>query len=418
MEQDQLEIDVAQDGQPINDHLIKHYNLQKNDIFYSSYGDAYINFVGVVQHGTRILISMPKHFKTISEFEAFDINTKKKYIRLIIDSINTSVRGSQNTTSDVNFNFPHDFALDAYFKIYAYFAQYGLYHEEYEEVCPKKGNKISWKETLSKSNKFITKGNLLFSPLFYKKKRGNETLVTECMIFVLNYTQLIFGDFMTLPNTSRITNRGINLSILGNEAVIYKLEEILCTTFKDINKQLIGNIINFLKRVDATKEKVPDIKYYNYENVWEKAVEKYINDRFEKIEKNNMVFSDHQLSINRRFNKEIISSYNLVKKHNNWRIEPDHYYKDRENKTIYIFDSKYYTKLNELNHKQFVYHTLLSNKNPNYKIFDGLIIPTAGSTQTEPYLDVAGAYLSEKGNPFKIYLTKLNMIDVLKNYIS
>ena len=81
-----------------------------------------------------------------------------------------------------------------------------------------------------------------------------------------------------------------------------------------------------------------------------------------------------------------------------------------------MLDSKYYTNNKELNHKQFVYHILLSNKYPDYRVFDSLILPTAGKNKKYLYLNVEKSYLRKDNKHIKIYITELNMIDVLKNY--
>lgn len=416
MKPDKLKIDVIQDGQKVKNGIIKQYDLEKNDIFYSSSGVAYSNFVGMVQRGTRILVSIPKHFKSVTEFESTDTKTKIKNIKLIIDTIKTNTLDFQNTTYETNKNFSSEFALNAYFNIYTYFSEHGPYVEELEEISKKNGKIISWKNTLSRSNKFLIKGNLVYSPIFYKKKKKHETLVTECMIFALNYTQNILGDFMTLPNTSNIANRGVDLSILGNEFIIYELEEILCNTFKDINRQLIKNIIIFLKRVNSMKEQIPSFKEYNYEIIWEKAVEKYLNIYWSKIKidcgNNNIKTSNKNI----KFEKKVFSGFNII--NHEWKLEPDHFYKDKINKIIYILDSKYYTSINKLNHKQFVYHILLSNKFPNYQVFDSLILPSKGKTGIKDYLDVDKSYLGKGKKHIKIHIIKLNMIQVLKNYVN
>lgn len=416
MKPDKFKIDVIQDGQEVKDGIIKKYDLEKNDIFYSSSGIAYSNFVGMVQRGTRILVSIPKHFKSVTEFESTDKKSKIKNIKLIIDTIKTNILDFQNTTYETNKNFSSEFALNAYFNIYTYFSEHGPYVEELEEISKKNGKIISWKNTLSRSNKFLIKGNLVYSPIFYKKKKKHETLVTKCMIFALNYTRNILGDFMTLPNTSSIANRGVDLNILGNEFIIYELEEILCNTFKDINRQLIKNIIIFLKRVNSMKEQIPSFKEYNYEIIWEKAVEKYLNIYWSKIKigyRNNNIKT---LNKNIKFEKKVFSGFNMI--NHEWKLEPDHFYKDKINKIIYILDSKYYTSLNQLNHKQFVYHILLSNKFPNYQVFDSLILPTKGKTGIKEYLDVDKSYLEKGKKHIKIHIIKLNMIQVLKNYVN
>lgn len=413
----QVKIDPTQDGELIDDKLIKKYGLNKNDIFYSKEGNPYTNFVGVVHRGTDILVSLPKHFMKTSTFDNYDEPDKKKYIKLIMDSINASVRGYQKSDHQVQDKSDTTFAIAAYFKVYEYFAKYGLYHVAHHEIKPFSGNKIVWKETLRRSTKFISNGNLIFSPIFYKKKRTDETLITDCMVFIINYTSQLFNDFMTLPSNAKIASRGVKSGILGNNAVIYKLQEILSRTFKDIDQQLIRNIIVFLQRVNSSPRQVPDIKYYNYSSVWEQAVQKYLNNHFQGVdEHNNMQFASDNIN-GERFVKEPLH-YNTVKRYRDWYLEPDHLLIDEGRKRIYILDSKYYKQIKDLNHKQFVYHVLLSNKYSEFEIFDSLVIPSEGSTKTEEYVNIDSKYLLKQEKPITIYLTYLNMIDVLKNYVN
>ena len=415
MTQSLLQIDVIQDGQTIPNGYIDKYNLEKRDIFYPSNGEARSNFVGIVQRDESILISIPKHFMHVSDFKTQSTPEKKKYTRLIMDSINASVLGYQNSSYDSKLDTSSNFALAAYFNIYEYFAQYGLYQEDYQEIRPNSGNKVSWKDTLRKSNKFFSNGNIIFSPLYYKKRRSNQTLITECMISILNYTQSLLGDFITLPDTSKIANKGFNKNIFNNESVILKLQEILTTTFKDINRQLIRNIIIFLKKVNDNKLEVVDIKYYGFAHTWETAVEKYLNDHFLGISKDNeVIFSN--TNTQKKFIKDKIS-YNDANKFSYWRLEPDHVLIDDKNKFIYLFDSKYYTTLKDLNHKQFVYHILYSNGWPTYQIYDSLILPTEEKGFTEEYLKLNKKYSLRGRTAVNIYLTYLNMIEVLENFI-
>ena len=73
--------------------------------------------------------------------------------------------------------------------------------------------------------------------------------------------------------------------------------------------------------------------------------------------------------------------------------------------------------MKDLNHKQFVYHILLTNKYPEYTIFDSLIMPSSGKTRTNKYVNINEQYLNQDKKPIIIYLTHLNMIEVLKNYV-
>lgn len=72
--------------------------------------------------------------------------------------------------------------------------------------------------------------------------------------------------------------------------------------------------------------------------------------------------------------------------------------------------------MNDLNHKQFVYHVLISNKYQDYKIFDCLVMPFEKKNKTEDYVNISNEYLLNN-KPITIYLTRLNMVEVLENYV-
>ena len=127
-----------------------------------------------------------------------------------------------------------------------------------------------------------------------------------------------------------------------------------------------------------------------------------------------MIFSN--TNTQKKFIKDKIS-YNDANKFSYWRLEPDHVLIDDKNKFIYLFDSKYYTNLKDLNHKQFVYHILYSNGWPTYQIYDSLILPTEEKSFTEEYLKLNKKYSLRDRTPVNIYLTYLNMIEVLENFI-
>lgn len=421
MMQTHPELDIIQDGQRVNDEIIEKYNLSKDDIFYSTQDETYkSNFVGVVLRGERLLVSLPKHFKEKSKFIKEDYDIKKSDIHLIMDSINKSVLSKQNSDHELKYSLDSNFPLNAYFNIYNYFAKYGLYHEEYQVVKPNQSGRISWKATLIHSNKFISKGNIIFLPLLYKKKRINETIITECMVSIINYTNMLLSDFMTLPDNSMLANRGINNSIFNNKGVIHKLHEILSRTFKDINKDLLRNIIIFLEKVNFNKRNILDIKYYDFANTWEMAVQKYLCDYFVGINaQDEMEFNSN--GPHKAFKKDNLH-YNIV--HKDWNIQPDHVAVDDNTKSVFLFDSKYYTKLNDINHKQFMYHIIYRYMYPGYHIFDRLIMPYEDESTNERYVDIRKIKKADTRQIFncdvnvRIDITKLNMVKVLKNLVS
>lgn len=414
-----LKFDIVQDEETIDQKLIDFYKLEPRDVFYSASGDITVKFVGIVQRGNNMLVSIPKHFDYLDKTKNYNDSKKRKYIRLIMDSIcQSSITSNDNTDFDPSTDINANFSLNAYYNIYDYFNKYGLYYVKHRQISPRNGNKIAWKDTIRRSQKFINDDNLIFYPLYYEINKNDETIVTECMIFAINYTTQLFSGLIDLPSNSRIANHRINMSILNN-TVINKLHEILSRTFKDIDKNLIQNIIIFLKNSMSSLKNGVSIKCYNYEAIWEKAADKYLREHFDKVENNNVIFTPLDKVVFNRFDKKAIH-YNTVVKYNDWYLEPDHVLKDHINHRIYIFDSKYYKDLTEIDHKQFMYHVLYSNKYFNYNIFDSLLVPYEEESITEQYVNIDSDYLFRSKNgkkPIIIYLTRLNTIKVLKNYI-
>lgn len=190
------------------------------------------------------------------------------------------------------------------------------------------------------------------------------------------------------------------------------------TIYKDIDKELLNDIIVFLDKLNAeSRDKQHAVKDYSFSSVWEKAVEKYLNDYFVGMKDGKLEYNEEKNAGKKRFGKQVNRGYNKARPE--WSMQPDHYYKDGN--TLYIFDSKYYNDVTDLNHKQFVYHVLYGRK---VKVtYDALIIPSSGKTDTELYVDIpydwdcSDESGSDDDGGIVIYLNRLNTIDVLKNFI-
>ena len=158
---------------------------------------------------------------------------------------------------------------------------------------------------------------------------------------------------MDLPSNSRIVSRGIDNVFLANaEKIIGQLNVLQSHIFKDADKALVMNLIIFLREANTGLFETEYIKQYDYSNLWEKAVEKYLNGHFAGLNQDGhqLLFgTEHSSDEGMRFAKLSDNGYNLA--HPGWRLEPDHYWLDEDTGTQYIFDSKYYTKLTDLNHK-------------------------------------------------------------------
>lgn len=418
----QLKINVIQDGEKISDNFIDIYDLSGKD-FTTTYSAEeeqnirYSSFVGLVRSkkDDSLLVSIPKHYMEISKFKKLTEAEKISHIRTIINSIGKSDE-YEDTVYNRSKDIKGDFSFKAYYAIYDYYQKLGLYHDEDTYFKKGYGNHISWRKTISKSNKYMVDGNLFMLPFVQRRKKRLSSLITDCMIFTFNYTEVMYGVFMNLPDTSKLREYGINQTILNNcQGVINQLFQIKTKTFKDSTNELIDNLILFLKRVNSKSKKTKfSIKDWNYAYVWENAVEKYLNDKFNGVKDNQFIFDDQG---NHYFFKKNRRKY---AKDSDWRLEPDHYYYDKKDKALYLFDSKYYRNLKDLNHKQLVYHFLFKHREKAEKVYDALVVPTEGPSTTKVHVEILREFLALDNNgkfeEIKIYDQRLNTVKVIANY--
>lgn len=417
-----LNIDTIQDGSEFNDSLVRKYELFGNDFRYSysniKHRNVYhSNFVGIVRSlkDNSILFSMPKHYMKINDFNQLSKKEKLGHIRRVIKSIDRCIEETRYTQYKHSKDVKGSLSFEAYDVIYNYYQTYGLYRSRKGYFKKGYGNHINWKKTISKSNKYILDNKLVINPLIIKKRQQLTNLITECMIFTFNYTELMYGQFIELPNTEEVRHFGINQYILNNiDGAIYRLLQMKAKIFKDSENYLIDNLILFLKQVNSVPNKSKqNIKDYSYETVWEKAVENYLNTYFTGVRYDKLVYAENP--VKRYQFKKYIARYD--KQHVNNHLDPDHYYFDDKTKQLYIFDSKYYVKLDSLNHKQLVYHFLIKNQVRAKEIYDALIVPTEGENKTDIHVEILPTFLRDD-EQLTIYLHKLNIESVILEFIS
>lgn len=79
-----------------------------------------------------------------------------------------------------------------FFEVYDYYRKYGLYYEEETIVTRGQRGKISWKDTIRRSNILISVGNIVFTPLYSRVKNRKSDFASDCMVFVINHTLKTF----------------------------------------------------------------------------------------------------------------------------------------------------------------------------------------------------------------------------------
>src|SRR5699024_315918 len=198
---------VGQDNFDISQIDVSLFNIYKGDIKYiKSIGKEVFDFVGIILSDKRNLVVFPKHFYSENQLEVMNNagNVNQRDVKLLFD-VMMKYMDSSKTKAKANrhFGFEPEFTSDytfaPFFAIYKYYQQCGVYRENTMEIKPNISGDIAWKQTIQKSNVIISEGNILYSPLYKKRKRTYNVFLSECMVFVINHTIKSFPLFINLP---------------------------------------------------------------------------------------------------------------------------------------------------------------------------------------------------------------------------
>lgn len=420
---------VVQDGKFISDDIMKKYQdaLNYRDILGTKEGNK-VNFVGFIILNKDILVSFPKQFLSNEELEKISMEKQKmkEYIDIIFCVIKKCANKKGEKYLGIKDEFESSYPFSAFYEVYNYYKKYGLFIDKREIKRFGFNGNIQWKETVQKSPIVISKNKLLFMPMVIKDKVFEYVFISKCMAYVIDNTIHQYHSFIRLNKTMVDTG---DIDFDNNKLVIAELRKIKRNIFKDIQKKLIDSLINFFEKKRSGK--YIQIKVYSFNLIWEELVENYLCKRFISVNKKNnqfsLSFSDKDKSIKNRllFNKkriypDIRNSTPIV----TYRLEPDHYVIDGDNR--YIFDAKYYEDINELNYKQVAYYFLLKSydakidsdrKKNNLITYNALLLPTFKSIEEcKIHFNLNPKYNMDE-DEFIILEQYINVQKIMRNYI-
>ena len=301
------------------------------------------NFVGFVTNKSDdILAILPKHY-LVSDIE----NDTKMVFECIIQHMQK--RPTQYIGERKDEMYTSNFPFSAFFGIYDYVSKYGLYFETIELIKQNAGGRVSWKDTINRGIKFYAGSNLVIYPLYYRKKLNLSNFITESMICAIDYTLNKFSPFIDMEKT------GYDMPefdfVSEKENVVSTLLQIKQQIFKDVENELIDNLIDFYSDVD--KGGAYYLKHYKFSSIWEDMVIDYLKDYYKEVSGNKIILDkDHAKHLS--FKKT--SFYPNAAKTAQF-IAPDYYVADGD--TQLIFDAKYYNDFKGMDYKQIAYYFLL-----------------------------------------------------------
>lgn len=395
----QQEIQIVNDGQTVDKDFVNNWEIFDYCDQYN--GSLTISFVGAIIKNEKILFSFPKHYKV--EDNEQDQFSCMKQILYILSKAKSSYGSFDKGQKG-------EFPIKAYLGILMHYKKYGIYlsNEQYYENGYA-GN-IDWNRTVNKSNKNIHKKGVIFFPLTIKRTRDKNVFISECMNYVLadayRYKKLIN---MIMPykyiNKNNIFS---NLKYILNE-----LKKIRNLYFKDLERRLINNLIEYMEWKSTARDNVRLITL-KFENYWEIMINEYLNDSFCGIEEDQIVWGNNKQNKFSKYEMEYVESVEKRLQYRSrrpYKIQYDHIFIDDENHKIVLFDSKYFNaEVNQLNYKQLFYHYNLKQKYPEFLIYNGLLLPTEKNYYTKIHVDRMDL------DGVKIIEHYINLNDVLKYY--
>lgn len=392
-------IEIVNDGQMVDEEFVNSWEIFDYCDQYN--GKLTISFVGVIIKNKRVLFSFPKHYKVTKIKDNQDVCMKQI---LYILSKNKVSYGSFD--KGLNGEFP----VKSYYGILNHYKKYGLYLSSESYFQNGYEGNVDWSRTINKSNKIVQKNGVIFFPFVVKKTRDRSVFISECMNYVLSDASN-YKDFITTIIPYKNINK--NPIFQNLRYVINELKKIRNHYFKDIEKKLINNLINYIEWKSRSKDNVR-LLTLKFENYWETMINEYLNDKFVEIQNDKIIWGVSKGVVFYKPDMEYVESDEIIKKEkdrNVYKVQYDHISIDNNNKVVIVFDSKYFNnEVNELNYKQLFYHYNLMCKYKNYTIYNGLLIPTEKEYYTKVHIDRTDL------DGVKIIEHYINLKDVLDNY--
>lgn len=395
-----MEFEVVNDGSEVDVTFANNWGLPYFDV---RNGKAFVNFVGMILAKDRVLYSFPKHYN----HTVLTITQKTQTMRKILNLITSGL------SSDFDRDSSTGFPIDSYQKIKYYYIQHGLHFISKKEYKKGHSGRIDWKRTIRKSNKVIQKNGIVFLPFITVKEKKINEFLSDCMEFVLDYVYNTFNDYLDFPIPY---SKAVHSPIFDDfTRCVIELKKIRNQYFKDSEKSLVDSLIHFFEWRSKHKG-VNILATSKFENIWEMMVENYLNNKFDGIDdQGNIIWGEKHNIVFSKPKKKYIESIPEREKSRGFKIEFDHFYEDRDNKIVYLLDSKYIYKesFSEFNYKQaFYYYYLKQFYSEDYCIYNGLIAPSEGDYRTKVHVNrISGDRMYNDG--LVIIEHYLNLKDVI-----
>lgn len=268
----QLEFEIVNDGQAVDKDFVNSWDILDYCLQYN--GSLTISFVGAVIKNNKTLFSFPKHYQ-VDKMTDDQVSCMKQILYVLAKS------KASNGSFDKGVK--GEFPIKAYLGILMHYKKYGLYLADERYLEKGYAGNVDWDRTVNLSNKIIQKKGVIFFPFVIKKNRDKSVFISECMNYVLSDASKYRSLISTIMPYESVNKDSIFRNL---KYVINELKKIRNMYFKDIEKRLINNLIEYMEWKSKAKNNVR-LLTLKFENYWELMITKYLNDKFSGIIKDN-----------------------------------------------------------------------------------------------------------------------------------
>lgn len=422
MRKTEIQYYYGQDGEIVDPYIKRIFSLGTQDMEYSEEKKADIyNVVGFVYYQEKILTIFPKHYFDVLQLEILNTEKKEiedikllyKVIKKYSENEKTKAAARKYMGPDSAERYDSDYPFSSFYEVYDYYRKFGLYKERTESIKANGNGRVSWKETIRKSQKIISNGNLIFSPLLTIKKNYQDVFLSECMAFVINYTLDCFHSFISLKP---VKGTAYKFDYINNiDYVIAKLNESKEQVFKDIHKKLVQSLIDFFVQYrNLSRSGRIQMKIRHFNMIWQTMMGNYLNHHFVGMDSiGEQALFDMGIS-NSPIEFKNVRFDDVDKSPHAFYIDVDHI--AYEDKKLYIFDSKYYSSNKHLNYKQLAYNELLRHHYSDVQqISNVLLLP--GKVGSGIHFEFGDAYVGDRVIGTKIVEQFFEPEWIMRDYI-
>lgn len=307
------------------------------------------NFVGFVTNEVGdLLVVMPKHFDPVDE--QADISRIFQLITRSGSGTTNSYFGPARKPEYIS-----DYPFAAFYAVYEHYRRWGLDTRIDRRFSNSPPGKVDWRRTIQRSSWFPSRSGPFPFPLVYDTGQRLSTFLSECTVFVIEYTLERFGFLLGLSGTG-IVRPDFDLG-LHREYIVATLRLLREQTFRDRAAELIDSLIAFFD-VEQLGGGFA-FRHYSFQLLWEDMVLAYLNRHFAGFGPDGGL-----LLGGRSGNPGVVfekGHFHLNAANAAQALEPDYYTVSDDGRSQYVLDAKYYSKVSELNYKQLSYTLLLDS---------------------------------------------------------